>query len=142
MAYGSGGRAVAPGDILEARGFRYQVAASGASDQHAATAGGVKLTVLPFGGAWHIAAFGTSTAAAQKAINVACATGGGEVVFPASCNYYGPLTVTTPTADGLGSSTLRLRLSGAGHGSHWTASGTGIMLDIGNDYTQSFCVDF
>lgn len=36
---------VAAGDIIEAGGFRYEVAASGASDEHVATAGGVKLYV-------------------------------------------------------------------------------------------------
>jgi hypothetical protein len=37
---------VAEGDILEASGFRYSVAASGASDQHLTTAGGVRLYVI------------------------------------------------------------------------------------------------
>lgn len=38
---------VGTGDIIQARGFRYQVAASGASNHHLTTAGGVKLYVLP-----------------------------------------------------------------------------------------------
>lgn len=46
LAYGSGPRPVAEGDIIEAGGYRYQVAASGASDHHASTAGGVRLYAL------------------------------------------------------------------------------------------------
>lgn len=38
---------VAAGQIIEAGGFRYEVAASGASDQHLETAGGVKLYIAP-----------------------------------------------------------------------------------------------
>jgi hypothetical protein len=37
---------VAAGDLVEAGGFRYAVAASGASNQHVTTAGGVKLYVM------------------------------------------------------------------------------------------------
>ena len=55
--------AVTAGDIIRTRseGFSYQVAASGASDQHVTTAGGVKLYVLPLGnGTLDIAQFGAS----------------------------------------------------------------------------------
>lgn len=45
-AAGSGKVEVGAGDIVEAEGFRYQVADSGASDQHITTAGGVKLYVV------------------------------------------------------------------------------------------------
>lgn len=45
LAYGTGDRPVAAGDIIEAGGFRYEVAASGASDHALTTAGGVKLYV-------------------------------------------------------------------------------------------------
>lgn len=38
---------VSAGDVVEAGGYRYQVAASGASDHHVTTAGGVKLYALP-----------------------------------------------------------------------------------------------
>jgi hypothetical protein len=49
---------VGAGDILEAGGFRYEVAASGATDQHVTTAGGVKLYVLPGAGGYNLKAFG------------------------------------------------------------------------------------
>lgn len=49
LSYTAGGGhvVVGSGDIIQARGFRYKVAASGASDQHLTTAGGVKLYVQP-----------------------------------------------------------------------------------------------
>lgn len=45
LTYSSGYFKVTAGDILTAGGFRYEVAASGASDNHVATAGGVKLYI-------------------------------------------------------------------------------------------------
>lgn len=44
---GTGKTKVATSQIVHAGGFRYSVAASGASDHHLTTAGGVKLYVLP-----------------------------------------------------------------------------------------------
>lgn len=60
LGYAGSGAAiiVAPGDIVTAQGFRYEVAAGGASDQHVVTAGGVKLYVLPNGDRMYAAAFG------------------------------------------------------------------------------------
>lgn len=51
---------VAAGDIVRTRseGFAYQVAASGASDHHVTTAGGVKLYVLPSDAGYNVKAFG------------------------------------------------------------------------------------
>ena len=46
FGYSASRFAVATGDQFEAGGFRYEVAASGASDHHLATAGGVKLYAL------------------------------------------------------------------------------------------------
>lgn len=48
-------------------GFTYQVAASGASDHHVTTAGGVKLYVLPGNEGASIAAFGGDTAGVSSA---------------------------------------------------------------------------
>lgn len=56
ISYTSGKAKVTAGDIVAAQGFRYEVAASGASDQHVTTAGGVKLYVL--GTPLPLAAFG------------------------------------------------------------------------------------
>lgn len=81
--------AVSVGDCVKAQGFRYKVAASGASDHHITTAGGVKLYVQPIymegtGGAFVVTAFGASgdgasndTAAIQAAINT-----GRDVIIP------------------------------------------------------------
>lgn len=49
---------VEAGDIVEAGGYRYLVAASGATDQHVTTAGSVKLYVLPDENGYSLAAFG------------------------------------------------------------------------------------
>jgi hypothetical protein len=50
------------GDYLNTRkeGFSYEVAATGASDHHVETAGGLKLYVLPTGGCYNIMAFGAA----------------------------------------------------------------------------------
>lgn len=52
--------AVSAGSVVRTRaeGFAYQVAASGASDHHVTTAGGVKLYVLPGGEGYNAKAFG------------------------------------------------------------------------------------
>ncbi len=60
MSYtaGEGLIEVGPPDVIEAQGFRYEVAASGASDEHVETAGGVKLYVLPGQTGTNVLAFG------------------------------------------------------------------------------------
>src|SRR5690606_30396218 len=60
MSYtpGSGLIEVGPGDIIEAGGYRYEVAESAAVDAHVETAGGVLLKALPFGGAFYDEQFG------------------------------------------------------------------------------------
>lgn len=47
MTYDAGARQVQADDVVEAGGYRYTVAASGASDHHFTTAGGVRLYVRP-----------------------------------------------------------------------------------------------
>ena len=76
-------------------GFAYQVAESGATDQHLTTAGGVKLTVVPIwaganGGIWLFAAFGPTADGAtnnialfEKAVDAIHAAGGGSLFIPA-----------------------------------------------------------
>lgn len=51
---------VTAGDVIRTRaeGFAYEVAASGATDHHVETTGGVKLYVLPVGSDFYAAAFG------------------------------------------------------------------------------------
>lgn len=81
---------VTTGDVVQtaAEGFSYSVAASGASDQHVTTAGGVKLYVRPINGIVAATAFGAlgngvadDTAELQAAINGA---------FAQNCDCYIP----------------------------------------------------
>ena len=57
---------VSTGDVVQTatEGFSYSVAASGASDHHVVTAGGVKLYVQPHGSCFFIGAFGDLSAGA------------------------------------------------------------------------------
>ncbi|WP_157970187.1 right-handed parallel beta-helix repeat-containing protein [Pelagibacterium sediminicola] len=81
MGYAGSGKdvIVGEGDIITAQGFRYEVAASDATDAHVETAGGVKLCVLASGSLeFHLAAFGLDgltpsekTARFQKALDAA-----------------------------------------------------------------------
>lgn len=72
---------VSAGSIVEAGGFRYQVAPAIVIDQHVATAGGVLLYVLPGDMGYNLVAFGgvgdgvtNNSAAIQKLFDVAKAT--------------------------------------------------------------------
>lgn len=82
---------VTAGDIVRTRseGFAYQVAASGATDHHVVTAGGVKLYVLAESGEYPIEAFsGTAKARIETFIALANAGGGNcALVFDATKNY-------------------------------------------------------
>lgn len=89
LAYvaGTGKVVVATSEIVEAGGFRYQVAASGASDQHVTTAGGVKLYVQADATGYNVKAFGAvgdgvanDTAAIQATINGTGALG--SIIYP------------------------------------------------------------
>lgn len=83
---------VTAGKIVRTRaeGFAYRVAASGASDHHVTTAGGVKLYVIPQFGAYSVRAFGAvgdgvsdDFAAIAKCRDVAQAPATiGNIVFP------------------------------------------------------------
>jgi hypothetical protein len=68
LSYGD----VSEGDIIEAGGFRYEVAASDATDAHVETAGGVKLYVLPDADGYYPAgAFANTLNDAMAVINSA-----------------------------------------------------------------------
>lgn len=69
MSYapGAGLVEVGPGDVLEAAGFRYRVAASGAADQDLTSAGGVKLNAI-VRGALDVAQLGALGAGDETAI--------------------------------------------------------------------------
>lgn len=93
---------VTAGDYVRTRaeGFAYQVAASGAVDQHITTAGGVKLYVLAGERGYNVHSFGVlsaiSTEAASlanaaiwnKAVDAAAAKGGGTIYYPAGTFYF------------------------------------------------------
>ncbi|TNE46858.1 MAG: hypothetical protein EP341_09560 [Sphingomonadales bacterium] len=87
MSYTAGAaKYVAAGDIVEAEGFRYEVAASGATDNDLTTSGGVKLYALTTDdGSYTVKAFGAvgdgvtdDTAAIQAAID----SGASTLVYP------------------------------------------------------------
>jgi hypothetical protein len=83
----SGTKVVAAGDIIGAGGYVYEVVASGSSTNHIATAGSVKMNVLPVIGAdYAAAAFGITTGsdqatAIQNAYDSIMAAGGGRLFF-------------------------------------------------------------
>lgn len=61
LAYAAGTITVSENDVVGASGYLYRVAASGASDEHVTTAGGVKLYVLPGERGLNAYAFGMPT---------------------------------------------------------------------------------
>lgn len=80
-------KSVATGDIINAGGFRYEVAASGATDHHVTTAGGVKLYVLPGVDGRPIDALGAGAGDAAHdaaAFAVAATVGGSWALTPGS----------------------------------------------------------
>jgi hypothetical protein len=82
LTYSAGLMQVAAGDIVEAQGFRFALAASGATDHHLATAGGVKLYVVKSDAGWVVEAFDDGSSGEipwQKAIDACKADGGGRV---------------------------------------------------------------
>ena len=92
LTYSAGNGNVSAGDIVRTRaeGFSYEVVASGATDQHLTTAGGVKVKVLPDGrGAISAAALGVDKTGAtdcSAAINGVVGDVS-EVVFPAGTYF-------------------------------------------------------
>lgn len=91
---------VSAGDIITTRkeGFPYEVAASGATDHHLTTAGGVRLYVLPINGEMSVEAFGAVASTSQltaagnvTAIRTALVAGaatGSAVVVPKRSNPF------------------------------------------------------
>ena len=88
LTYASGNVAAGNYVLTRSEGFSYLVAASGATDQHVTTAGGVKLYVQPGASGYNVKAFGAKgdgttndTAAIQKALDHAVQNGL-SVYFP------------------------------------------------------------
>lgn len=125
LAYGAGARPVATGDrLVTAEGHRYEVAASGATDHHLTTAGGVRLRVLQGAGGWNVRAFGTGAAAIQGAVNAAAATGG-DVWMPDGAYDIGATTIAIPAGVGFR----------AAAGATVTSTATGTAFEItGSEY--------
>jgi hypothetical protein len=102
---------VVAGDIIRTRveGFSYRVAASGATDQHVTTAGGVKLYTQRGVAGFNAQSFGNDDAAVQKAIDI-IGTGGGTVLLDAPMSWGAAIQINNQsmavTGDGLGSRVL------------------------------------
>lgn len=109
---------VVAGDYVQTRaeGFAYQVAASGASDQHVTTAGGVKLYVQAGDAGYNVKAFGAvgdgsadDTAAIQKAVNAGVTNRRSVFIPRTSLGSVGLHRITSPiTVSG------RVRIYGEG----------------------------
>lgn len=136
LAYGTGARPVAAGDVIEAGGHRYAVAAAGASDHHIATAGGVRLFVLAGALGRAAEAFGasvTGTAAANAvALQAALNAGPGTVIlgeglFALATGLTIPAGVTL-RGGGLGTTSLT-NAAGRG-GSTLVYSGAGVAVTL------------
>lgn len=86
---GSGKTLVAASNVITAQGFRYEVAASGETNQHLTTAGGVKLYYLPGAEGYNVVAFGAKgngipdDGPAIRAAVAAIPSGTGTLFFPA-----------------------------------------------------------
>lgn len=148
MGYtGSASVAVAAGDyvLTTEEGLSYKVAASGASDHHVTTAGGVKLYVLAGPNGYDVRAFGAvgdgvadDTAEIQAAINAAAS--GGQVHIPTGEWLCSNLRVTQVSADGA-YSTARVVFSGNGESSILRANAANPILHIGNTYVTTAMFD-
>lgn len=134
----SGADIVAADDIIQtaAEGFRYKVAASGATDEHVTTAGGVKLKVLPGAYGYNVKAFGATgdgTTDDITAVNLACssvvALGGGTVYFPG-----GTYDISAPI-DAVSNGDAPLRLIGESRATTTILKETSTTIATGNTQT-------
>lgn len=116
MTYAAGDRQVTVGEIVEAGGHRYEIAASGATTHHVTTAGGIKLTIendIEF----PLSAFGcindtgvTDNAAAIQAAYTAASAAGhrsirwdGRYGFGTTINILGSVSTFGTHVEALGS---------------------------------------
>ena len=149
---GTGRVAVTAGNIIRTRseGFSYQVAASGASNHHITTAGGVKLYVLPSGNGYNVKAFGavasglvadvTTNSTAFNTAITAASVAGGAVYVPAGTYFtlrVALLSNVLLQGDGAGSILMQDESAtgypfvlGANIGSGGTTSTTGNLRNI------------
>lgn len=97
---------VAAGQYVRTRseGFAYQVAASGATDHHVTTAGGVKLYVLPGNAGYNVKAFGAlgdnsadDTAEVQKMLDALKANGGIGIIPKGNYRLTALLSISSAT---------------------------------------------
>ena len=141
LAYAKGTPTVAEGDIVEAEGFRYEVAASGASDCHLSTAGGVKLyAVAGETGRLNVRAFnakgdGTTdnTGIIQAAIDY-CTDNGFRLRAPGGPYLVSTIDVTCPIhgdrVDSFGNDPTFVSAVGAGIFAVRMRAGGGEMHDV------------
>lgn len=146
---------VVAGDYVQTRkeGFAYRVAASGASDQHVTTAGGVKLYVMPQRGGHNVLAWGARRAEDSPGFDnsdvfdrivaaIEAGTGDGtefNLLFPPGLYLHSrtfKIRRSHVTLTGLGSASGSIGFSPQrASGAHmcYTGAGGGVGIDIGND---------
>lgn len=152
----TGKTVVATGQIVKAGTFRYQAAASGASDHHVVTAGGVKLyvltnadgrfNVLAFGAAWD----GTTDDAAilQKAIDAGptllpfgSVKVNSSIILPNKANIIGMGQLNTNIVSGvIGASTFKTTGSSVAYVylAGFSMTGNGLTGGSGNGHAINF----
>lgn len=135
LAYsaGTGKTVVAAGQIIEAGGFRYEVAAFDATDHHVETAGGVKLYVQQ---PYHVEAFAAladgvkdDTAAWNKAVAAA-------VAGRTSLHVTGRVRVTGGYVQSVAMGDLHIVGTGRAH--EWLTGKTGAQIILDNTDPASF----
>lgn len=153
---GAGKTAVTTDQIVKAGGFRYKVAASGASDHHVTTAGGVKLYVLTNAeGRFNVLAFGAAwdgvtddAAILQKCIDTGptllpfgSVKVASSIILPNKANIIGMGQLNTNIVSGvIGASTIKTTGSSVAYVylAGFSMTGNGLTGASGNGHAINF----